>query len=156
MRELIVLFFPLAESDKITSIKNIFSFWLYIWILKLVSKFLFLCLFFSKIQVTLEVDKENGSHLLVNDNNKYKSMLIRTYSSVWMIGGFVFVIYMGHLYIWAMIVVIQIFMAKELFNLLRRAHEDRRLPGFRLLNWWGGPDLFGLKILFLPYDIIYY
>lgn len=44
-------------------------------------------------------------------------------------------IYMGHLYIWAMVVVIQIFMAKELFNLLRRATEDRRLPGFRLLNW---------------------
>lgn len=52
-----------------------------------------------------------------------------------MIGGFAFVIYMGHLYIWAMIVVIQIFMAKELFNLLRKAHEDKQLPGFRLLNW---------------------
>ncbi|MBA0846205.1 hypothetical protein Goarm_022837 [Gossypium armourianum] len=34
-----------------------------------------------------------------------------------------------------MVVVIQIFMAKELFNLLRKAHEDRHLPGFRLLNW---------------------
>ncbi|GMN46909.1 hypothetical protein TIFTF001_016080 [Ficus carica] len=34
-----------------------------------------------------------------------------------------------------MVIVIQIFMAKELFNLLRRAHEDRQLPGFRLLNW---------------------
>ncbi|XP_042027406.1 phosphatidate cytidylyltransferase 1-like isoform X3 [Salvia splendens] len=62
-------------------------------------------------------------------------MLIRTYSTVWMIGGFVSIIYLGHLYIWAMVVVIQIFMAKELFNLLRKAHEDRQLPGFRLLNW---------------------
>ncbi|KAH0637240.1 hypothetical protein KY289_037155 [Solanum tuberosum] len=26
-------------------------------------------------------------------------------------------------------------MAKELFNLLRKAHEDKQLPGFRLLNW---------------------
>ncbi|KAF9611156.1 hypothetical protein IFM89_027242 [Coptis chinensis] len=34
-----------------------------------------------------------------------------------------------------MVVVIQIFMAKELFNLLRKAHDDRQLPGFRLLNW---------------------
>ncbi|KAG0477385.1 hypothetical protein HPP92_014226 [Vanilla planifolia] len=42
---------------------------------------------------------------------------------------------MGHLYIWAMVVVIQIFMARELFNLLRRANEDGQLPGFRLLNW---------------------
>ncbi|KAH6776900.1 CDP-diacylglycerol synthase 1 [Perilla frutescens var. frutescens] len=82
-----------------------------------------------------EVEKSNGNNLLVNDRNKYKSFLIRAYSTVWMIGGFTFIIYMGHLYIWAMVVVIQIFMAKELFNLLRRASEDRRLPGFRLLNW---------------------
>jgi phosphatidate cytidylyltransferase len=34
-----------------------------------------------------------------------------------------------------MVVVIQIFMAKELFNLLRKANEDRQLPGFRMLNW---------------------
>ncbi|KAL0392829.1 UNVERIFIED_CONTAM: Phosphatidate cytidylyltransferase 1 [Sesamum radiatum] len=86
-------------------------------------------------EVPPEADKANGSHLLVNDHNKYKSMLVRAHSSVWMIGGFAFIIYMGHLYIWAMVVVIQIFMAKELFSLLRRAHEDRRLPGFRLLNW---------------------
>ncbi|KAJ7946372.1 Phosphatidate cytidylyltransferase [Quillaja saponaria] len=72
---------------------------------------------------------------VIYDNNKYKSMLIRAYSSIWMIGGFALSIYMGHLYITAMVVVIQIFMAKELFNLLRRAHEDRHLPGFRLLNW---------------------
>ncbi|KAK9935914.1 hypothetical protein M0R45_012787 [Rubus argutus] len=35
----------------------------------------------------------------------------------------------------AMVVVIEIFMAKELFNLLRKVHEEMRLPGFRLLNW---------------------
>lgn len=86
-------------------------------------------------EVPPEVAKVNGNHLLVDDRNKYKSMLIRMYSSLWMIGGFAFIIYMGHLYIWAMVVVIQIFMAKELFNLLRRAHEDKQLPGFRLLNW---------------------
>ncbi|RRT85410.1 hypothetical protein BHE74_00011603 [Ensete ventricosum] len=86
-------------------------------------------------EVSADANKANGSKLLVNDRNKYKSMLIRTYSSVWMIGGFTFIIYMGHLYIWALIVVIQIFMAKELFNLLRRANEERQLPGFRLLNW---------------------
>lgn len=86
-------------------------------------------------QVPSEVSKSNGSHLLVNDQNKYKSMWIRAYSSMWMIGGFTVVIYLGHLYIWAMVVIIQIVMARELFNLLRRAHEDTRLPGFRLLNW---------------------
>ncbi|KAK9268919.1 hypothetical protein L1049_000684 [Liquidambar formosana] len=86
-------------------------------------------------EIPTEVSKSNGSHLLVDDQKKYRSMLIRIYSSIWMIAGFALIIYLGHLYIWAMVVVIQIFMAKELFNLLRRASEDRRLPGFRLLNW---------------------
>ncbi|KAL8129773.1 LOW QUALITY PROTEIN: hypothetical protein V2J09_018928 [Rumex salicifolius] len=82
-----------------------------------------------------DASKENGGHLLLDDRNKYKSMWIRTYSTVWMIGGFVSLVYMGHLYICAMVVAIQILMAKELFNLLRKAHEDRHLPGFRILNW---------------------
>ena len=86
-------------------------------------------------QVPPDDGKTNGTHLLVGDKNKYKSMLVRTYSTVWMIGGFIFIIYMGHLYIWAMVVIIQIFMAKELFSLLRKTHEDSHLPGFRQLNW---------------------
>uniref|UniRef100_A0A7N0VE19 Phosphatidate cytidylyltransferase n=1 Tax=Kalanchoe fedtschenkoi TaxID=63787 RepID=A0A7N0VE19_KALFE len=86
-------------------------------------------------EIPSEASKENGDRLLVNDRNKYKSMLIRAYSTVWMIGGFVLAIYLGHLCIWATVVIIQIFMAKELFSLLRKTHEDTRLPGFRLLNW---------------------
>ncbi|XP_023635131.1 phosphatidate cytidylyltransferase 3 isoform X1 [Capsella rubella] len=85
-----------------------------------------------------EVSRSNVSrvsNLLLGDKNKYKSMWIRTCSSLWMLGGVMFIIYMGHLYIWAMVVAIQIFMARELFFLLRRVHEERRLPGFRLLNW---------------------
>eukprot|EP00252_Welwitschia_mirabilis_P005473 TRINITY_DN1595_c0_g1_i2.p1 TRINITY_DN1595_c0_g1~~TRINITY_DN1595_c0_g1_i2.p1 ORF type:complete len:428 (+),score=51.18 TRINITY_DN1595_c0_g1_i2:237-1520(+) len=86
-------------------------------------------------EIAPETSKTNGSSLLVDDRNKYKSMRTRVLSSVWMIGGFVFILYLGHLYIWAMIVVIQIFMARELFNLLRKAHEEKELPGFRMLNW---------------------
>ncbi|CAN1340050.1 Phosphatidate cytidylyltransferase 2 [Linum perenne] len=86
-------------------------------------------------EIFQEINKSNDANLLINDQNKYKSMWIRTLSSFWMLGSFVFVLYMGHLYIWAMVVVIQIFMASELFNLLRRAHENKRLPGFRLMNW---------------------
>ncbi|KAI3765306.1 hypothetical protein L2E82_15336 [Cichorium intybus] len=86
-------------------------------------------------EVPSDVDQATGTKLLAKDQNKYKSMLVRAYSTIWMIGGFIFVVYMGHLYIWAMIVIIQIFMAKELFNLLIKAHEEKQLPGFRLLNW---------------------
>lgn len=90
---------------------------------------------FSGVQVVAGAGKPNGSHLLVNDSSKYKSFLVRAYSTVWMIGGFALIVYLGHLYITAMVVIIQIFMARELFNLLRRTHEDKQLPGFRLLNW---------------------
>ncbi|ONM27750.1 Phosphatidate cytidylyltransferase 3 [Zea mays] len=86
-------------------------------------------------EATTDGNRANGQPLLVNDQNKYKSMLTHTYSTVWMIRGFAFIIYMGHLYIWAMVVVIQIYMARELFNLLRKSSEEKQLPGFRVLNW---------------------
>ncbi|KAK8918346.1 Phosphatidate cytidylyltransferase [Platanthera zijinensis] len=90
----------------------------------------------SDVQVLAEAPKSGGSHFLVNDQNKYKLMLIRTLSSIWMIGGFIFTVYLGHLFIWALVVLIQFLMANELFNLHRRANEDRKLPGFRNLNWY--------------------
>ncbi|CAL5190702.1 unnamed protein product [Lathyrus oleraceus] len=86
-------------------------------------------------EILPDINKSNGILLLVNDKYKYKSMWIRAYSSLWMLACVALIIYMGHLYIWAMMVVIQIFMASELFNLLRIANQDKRLPKFKLLNW---------------------
>lgn len=97
--------------------------------------YIYINIFQLGCQAIPDATKANGSHLLVHDRNKYKSFLVRAYSTVWMIAGFVLIVYMGHLYITAMVVVIQIFMARELFNLLRKAHEERDLPGFRMLNW---------------------
>eukprot|EP00249_Psilotum_nudum_P017820 c26505_g1_i2 orf=513-1715(+) len=77
----------------------------------------------------------NGEQNSSQNRKKYKSFRIRTLSTIWMIAGFLFVLYMGHLYIWAMIVVLQIFMAREIFNLARAAQREEQLPGFRLLNW---------------------
>ncbi|KAJ8452779.1 hypothetical protein Cgig2_014542 [Carnegiea gigantea] len=85
-------------------------------------------------EIPSDISKSNGGHLLVDNNSKYKSMWIRTYSTIWMIGGFAFIIYMGHLYICAMVIVIQILMARELFNLLRKIREDRHLPETYQLN----------------------
>lgn len=77
----------------------------------------------------------NGEQFLVNDREKYRKFRIRTLSTLWMIGAFMFILYMGHLYIWAMIVVIQIFMVRELFILARASQRERQLPGIRVLNW---------------------
>ncbi|KAI5080593.1 hypothetical protein GOP47_0003776 [Adiantum capillus-veneris] len=80
-------------------------------------------------------NEANGENLLVDDREKYKKFRVRTLSTIWMIGGFILILYMGHLYIWGMIVVIQIFMARELFALAARSQREKQLPGFRLLNW---------------------
>eukprot|EP00250_Pteridium_aquilinum_P001120 c11328_g1_i1 orf=222-1478(+) len=80
-------------------------------------------------------NEANGDHLLVDDREKYQKFRIRTLSTLWMIGGFILIVYMGHLYIWGMIVVIQVYMARELFTLAARSQKERQLPGFRLLNW---------------------
>jgi phosphatidate cytidylyltransferase len=85
----------------------------------------------------LDGTKANGENRQENETTKkYRSMRIRTLSSIWMIGGFVLVVYMGHIYIWAMIIVIQLFMVKELFTLARASQRERQLPGFPLLNWY--------------------
>ncbi|KAG9137292.1 hypothetical protein Leryth_014928 [Lithospermum erythrorhizon] len=96
-----------------------------------------LTLVFPSCQVSMspKASKSSGNKLLLYDQNKYRSMLVRTYSSLCMLAGFIFLIYMGHLYMCAMVIGIQIIMGSELFSLLRRAHEDSCLPGFRLLNW---------------------
>jgi phosphatidate cytidylyltransferase len=93
-----------------------------------------------------EVNGGDG-RLLVDDREKYRKFRIRTLSTIWMIGGFIFILYMGHLYIWGMIVVIQIFMVKELFALAAKAQKER-VPGFRLLNWF-------VLFLLLRYIAIY-
>ncbi|MED6125736.1 phosphatidate cytidylyltransferase [Stylosanthes scabra] len=90
-------------------------------------------------ELTTDISKLNGNtNLLIDDKAKYRSMWIRAYSSLWMLLSLLLLIYLGHLYMWAMVVVIQIFMAHELFNLLRKANtnnQDKRLPKFKFLNW---------------------
>ena len=81
-----------------------------------------------------EVNGGDG-RLLVDDQEKYRKFRIRALSTLWMIAGFIFILYMGHMYIWGMIVVIQIFMARELFALAAKAQKEK-VPGFRLLNWF--------------------
>ncbi|KAK4398567.1 Phosphatidate cytidylyltransferase 3 [Sesamum angolense] len=90
----------------------------------------------KSLEVLPDPSKLNGGNLPVHDQNKYRSMWIRTHSSLWMLGGVILILYLGHLYICAMVVVIQILMASELFHLRRRVHEDKQLPGFWLINWY--------------------
>ncbi|CAI5516771.1 unnamed protein product [Closterium sp. Naga37s-1] len=81
---------------------------------------------------------EAGQPLLINDKRKYVGMWTRVRSSVWMIGGFAVIVYMGHVYIWALIIALQILMTHELFGLATRAIRSRshqQHAAFRFLNW---------------------
>ncbi|KAI5071737.1 hypothetical protein GOP47_0013988 [Adiantum capillus-veneris] len=73
-----------------------------------------------------------ANNLLLDDQQTSTKFLSRTCSTLWMLVGFFLILYMGHVYIWAMIVVIQIFMAKELFNLAAR---EKSWLGSKSLNW---------------------
>ncbi|KAL2944754.1 Phosphatidate cytidylyltransferase 3, partial [Bienertia sinuspersici] len=74
-----------------------------------------------QFQVSLELSRQNGNNLLLQDKNKYQTMLVRAYSSLWMVALASVAVYLGHLYIFAMVVIIQVFMVSELFTLSRRA-----------------------------------
>eukprot|EP00850_Spirogloea_muscicola_P011508 SM000071S21132 [mRNA] locus=s71:539066:542704:- [translate_table: standard] len=69
---------------------------------------------------------------------KLSSMRTRVLSGAVMIAGFVAVIYLGHVYVWALIILLQTLMAKELFGLANNAQKQKKhaLPSFRFLNWW--------------------
>ena len=71
-----------------------------------------------------------------NSRRRYRTMLTRVQSSVYMLIGFGMVIYMGHVFIWLLIMALQFLMVKELFQLSMRAQRQKgSLPGFKVLNW---------------------
>lgn len=53
-----------------------------------------------------------------------------------LIGSFLAVIYAGHVPLMFMVLGIQALMVKELFALARVAQQERKLPGFRLQQWY--------------------
>ena len=68
--------------------------------------------------------------------SRFKSFRIRLYSTLVLIGSFIGIIYAGHVPLMAMIFAIQTVMVKELFALARVAQQERKLPGFRVQQWY--------------------
>lgn len=74
-------------------------------------------------------------------------MRTRTISTLLMIGSFLGIIYLGHVYLAAMIVGIQMVMVKELFTFSRKkaAHQEKEVPVSNLLQWY----FFGVACFFV-------
>ncbi len=75
-------------------------------------------------------------------SDRWKSASVRTKSTLWMIAGFVVLVYVGHLALTASLFLLQVFIFKELLDLrdktiFRKLIQDRRrekLPLF--LDWF--------------------
>ncbi|KAK3256595.1 hypothetical protein CYMTET_34273 [Cymbomonas tetramitiformis] len=76
--------------------------------------------------------------LLVNESatKKWQSFRTRFVSSVCMVGGFFVVLYFGHVFVWALVSLIQTVMVHELYKLAQKSRAEKDLPGFRFLQWY--------------------
>ncbi|KAL6760280.1 phosphatidate cytidylyltransferase [Haematococcus lacustris] len=84
-------------------------------------------------------DKEiDRPKLLVDEtqSKKYKSLRIRTISTVALIGGYLVVVWAGHVPLMFLLFAMQVGVVREFFAIARVPHQDRRLPGFRAQQWY--------------------
>jgi len=68
--------------------------------------------------------------------NKLRSFLTRTASTVFLIALFIFFVYMGHVFLVALIFAIQFTMVGELFKMARITQKEETLRGFRAQQWY--------------------
>ncbi|KAG7386411.1 phosphatidate cytidylyltransferase [Phytophthora pseudosyringae] len=86
-----------------------------------------------------------------------------------MIGGFIAILYGGHMYAWGLVVVLQTLLFRELVNVRYRAAAEKNIPWFRSVQWmwfivalfYNYGDSFGgfiesSKIRFVPPAIVHY
>ncbi|ETL40805.1 hypothetical protein, variant 1 [Phytophthora nicotianae] len=86
-----------------------------------------------------------------------------------MIGGFIAIVYGGHMYVWGLVVVLQTLIFRELVNVRYRAAAEKNIPWFRSVQWmWFVVALFynygdslgafieSSKIRFVPPAIVHY
>jgi len=87
--------------------------------------------------------------------SKWRSFRTRLGSTVIMISGFTAILYMGHVWVWALIVGIQLAMVNELFQLAQQKAQEASLPGFRLQQWYFfGAAFFYSHIRFLKKNLL--
>lgn len=86
-----------------------------------------------------------------------------------MIGGFIAILYGGHMYAWGLVVVLQTLLFRELVNVRYRAAAEKNIPWFRSVQWmwfivalfYNYGDSFGAfiessKIRFVPPAFVHY
>ena len=83
-----------------------------------------------------------GSPVVEAKKGKFGSLYVRTLSGVAFVLGFIFIIFLGHLYCLGFLLCLQALITRELFDLARRTanmnviDETKVLPGFRIQQWY--------------------
>ena len=107
--------------------------------------------------------------LLVPKAGGLTKFMTRVVMSFAMIGGFVAILYGGHMYAWGLVVVLQTLLFRELVNVRYRAAAEKSIPWFRSVQWmwfvvalfYNYGDSFGAfiessKIRVVPPAIVHY
>ena len=95
----------------------------------------------DKLQPKALRSLESQQHLHATENEvkvpgKMRSFAIRTASTVFLIGGFLTFLWAGHVPLMFLVLILQVLMVKEVFNLGKMDKEEDQLPGFRALQWF--------------------
>eukprot|EP00216_Chloropicon_sp_CCMP2111_P005557 CAMPEP_0198247090 /NCGR_PEP_ID=MMETSP1446-20131203/46300_1 /TAXON_ID=1461542 ORGANISM="Unidentified sp, Strain CCMP2111" /NCGR_SAMPLE_ID=MMETSP1446 /ASSEMBLY_ACC=CAM_ASM_001112 /LENGTH=470 /DNA_ID=CAMNT_0043931415 /DNA_START=190 /DNA_END=1602 /DNA_ORIENTATION=+ len=100
------------------------------------------------------VESEPGSDKMRSDKKgQFSSMFIRTISGFVFVSFFGAIIYLGHIYCLALLILLQGLITRELFDLARAtsrtpmdvAQENKELPGFRPQQWY----IFGVACFYM-------
>uniref|UniRef100_A0AAV1T928 Phosphatidate cytidylyltransferase n=1 Tax=Peronospora matthiolae TaxID=2874970 RepID=A0AAV1T928_9STRA len=107
--------------------------------------------------------------LLVPKAGGLTKFMTRVVMGFAMIGGFVAILYGGHMYAWGLVVVLQTLLFRELVNVRYRAAAEKSIPWFRSVQWmwfvvalfYNYGDSFGAfiessKIRVVPPAIVHY
>ena len=82
------------------------------------------------------VNTEQNPVLLVDQPNKWRNMWVRLIWTLIMMGGYVAIILAGHVWVIALICVIQTIVYREVISICIVPSQERKLPWLRALHWY--------------------
>lgn len=90
----------------------------------------------ASTNVSTSSTTNNNTELLVANPNKWKSAMVRTYTTLLMLGGFSGLIYLGHVALMLLVIALQVAMFREIKKLTLMLSSRPPLPSFRAMHWY--------------------
>lgn len=93
----------------------------------------------KKLDKIINKTKDNSNVVLLKDetvNKKWQNALIRGVWSLFMVGSFSLILYLGHFYICLLVGLLQFYIYSEVINIGVEPGRQKKLPMNRFLHWW--------------------